>query len=152
MAKKKAVKKLWSLKLLVVLAMAGIVLLLVVALTGCAKTKIVVKPILRPVVASLGFEEGLVMRGQPDKRVHEVRQGDTLWGLAGREWGSPFHWPLIWKANRDYVVEPDWIEVGERLDIPEVPMTDVELSWAVGVAREWPKGGRARGEAAVPRP
>jgi len=51
-------------------------------------------------------------------RIYTVRSGDTLWDLAEDFLGSPWLWPLIWKANPSLVEHPHWIYPGESLYIP----------------------------------
>jgi nucleoid-associated protein YgaU len=67
--------------------------------------------------------------------VYEVRKGDTLWDISYKQTGSSFLWPLLWKANRDFVVDPDWIEIGDALDIPS-GWPEADLDWAVRLAGE----------------
>ncbi len=50
---------------------------------------------------------------------HEVRRGDTLWGLAGRYLANPFLWPQIYELNRQVIENPHWIFPGERLALPD---------------------------------
>ena len=54
-----------------------------------------------------------------------VHEGDTLWGLAGREYGNPYDWTRIWDANQGHVedngyafTDPGKIDVGWQLDVP----------------------------------
>ena len=54
------------------------------------------------------------------RTVHVVVEGETLWELAGRYYGNPFRWPVIYEANRGRVVDPDLIEIGWSLSIPGV--------------------------------
>ena len=50
-----------------------------------------------------------------------VRRGDTLSGLAEQYLGNSGRWPRIAAANADLISDPDHIEVGWRLTIPEQP-------------------------------
>ncbi|MEV4170172.1 tetratricopeptide repeat protein [Nonomuraea sp. NPDC049709] len=34
-----------------------------------------------------------------DERIYQVRKGDSLWGIADKELGSPRRWSKIWKLN-----------------------------------------------------
>jgi hypothetical protein len=54
------------------------------------------------------------------RTVHVVVKGETLWELAGRYYGNPFRWPLIFEANRDRISDPDLIEIGWSLSISGV--------------------------------
>ncbi|HSN90867.1 MAG TPA: chemotaxis protein CheW [Anaeromyxobacteraceae bacterium] len=55
---------------------------------------------------------------QPPGTIVTVQPGDTLWGLARRHRGNPFQWPVLHRANRTTVVDPDLIEPGQRLLVP----------------------------------
>jgi len=48
-----------------------------------------------------------------------VRRGDTLWGIAEREYGSGELWPRIYQANRGQIHDPDVIHTGQHLTVPE---------------------------------
>lgn len=57
----------------------------------------------------------------PKTRVVEVRAGDTLSGLAAEHLGKASSWPRLAAANQRLVSDPDHIEVGWRLDLPDPP-------------------------------
>jgi hypothetical protein len=46
-----------------------------------------------------------------------VEFGDCLWTISALKYHDPFMWPLIFKANRDQISDPDIIEVGQNLVI-----------------------------------
>nr|WP_255436493.1 LysM peptidoglycan-binding domain-containing protein [Tessaracoccus sp. MC1756] len=48
-----------------------------------------------------------------------VQEGDTLWHIAGAELGDPTRWPELHRANAATVADPDLIEVGWELRLPE---------------------------------
>ena len=57
----------------------------------------------------------------------EVRPGDTLWGIAGRELHNPRKWPVIWEANKDrreddgrLFTDPSLIQPGWELEVPGI--------------------------------
>ena len=51
---------------------------------------------------------------------YRVSRGDTLWGISGQRpiYDNPFMWPLIYKANRDKIQDPDLIEPNQVFAIP----------------------------------
>ena len=49
----------------------------------------------------------------------QVKDGDTLYDLSGLHLQDPMKWILIWRVNRDYVYDPDIIDVGEHLWLPK---------------------------------
>jgi hypothetical protein len=55
----------------------------------------------------------------PDRR-------DCLWRIAEYKfhYGDPWKWPMIWKANKDQIVDPDLIFPGQVFKIPPLNGTD----------------------------
>ena len=49
---------------------------------------------------------------------YEVKRGDTLSKIARQFYGDPSLYRKIFDANRDRLVDPDLIHVGEKLRIP----------------------------------
>ncbi len=49
---------------------------------------------------------------------YTVRSGDTLAGIAGREYGNYGCWPGIYAANSGSIRDPNMIYVGQTLAIP----------------------------------
>lgn len=47
-----------------------------------------------------------------------VARGQTLWGLAQKEYEDPYLWPWIYDANKASIRNPDIILVGQTLSIP----------------------------------
>jgi nucleoid-associated protein YgaU len=52
-------------------------------------------------------------------RVYEVVAGDSLSKIAKRFYGDASKYPKIFEANRDQVKDPDLIQPGQKLKIPE---------------------------------
>ena len=53
------------------------------------------------------------------KKVHIIKDGDTLWDLAGEYLGDNYLWPKLWEANK-YITKSHWIYPGDPLVIPGV--------------------------------
>jgi nucleoid-associated protein YgaU len=51
-------------------------------------------------------------------RVHNVVSGDTLSAMARKYYGDASKYNRIFEANRDQLSDPDKIQVGQRLKIP----------------------------------
>ena len=65
------------------------------------------------------------------QRRYVVQRGDTLNDLSQTYWGDPNLWPLIYQANEEAVVDPDFLTPGQELTIPEwlESGTPVEGQW-----------------------
>ncbi len=50
--------------------------------------------------------------------VYVVANGDSLWKLAGKHYGNPDAWPLIYKLNKDSIKNPHWIFPGQTITVP----------------------------------
>lgn len=120
-------------KLLVMFLVAA----LAVFFFGCA-AKQTVKPDTTPADTGTGAveEEATPV---PEGMKYVVQRGDTLWGISsmGKIYQDPFQWPLLFKANRDQVEDPDMIEVGQSLDVKKDFGSD-EISDAVQKAKDTP--------------
>ncbi|MFA5027815.1 MAG: hypothetical protein WC713_08040, partial [Candidatus Methylomirabilota bacterium] len=55
----------------------------------------------------------------PQDVLHEVQAGDELHVIAGYYYGDARQWERIWRANRDQVRNPNRIERGALLRIPD---------------------------------
>lgn len=54
-----------------------------------------------------------------EPRVYEVVAGDSLSKIAKRFYGDASKYPRIFEANRDQLKDPNVIQPGQRLRIPE---------------------------------
>ncbi|MGB4966266.1 MAG: LysM peptidoglycan-binding domain-containing protein [Microgenomates group bacterium] len=63
-------------------------------------------------------QEAAMTEQQEQKVTHTVVAGETLWSIAEKEIGSGYNAPDIAKANN--IADPNQIEVGTKLTIPEV--------------------------------
>jgi len=55
----------------------------------------------------------------PQDAIHEVMPGDDLRLIAGYYYGDTRQWERIWQANRDQISNPNRIERGALLRIPD---------------------------------
>lgn len=55
------------------------------------------------------------------ERVHVVQPGETLWRIAAQVAGDPQLWPVLYRANRDQIVDPSRLHPGQVLSIPDFP-------------------------------
>jgi len=65
---------------------------------------------------------------KPDVISYKVVRGDHLWGIAKKKehYGNGFAWPIIYKANRDQIKNPDLIYPDQVFKVP--PLTQEEKS------------------------
>ena len=67
------------------------------------------------------FAAALVLAAaSPDAIEHVVAPGDSLWSIAAQPdvYDDPYLWPVIYKFNRDQIVDPALIYPEQRLVIP----------------------------------
>lgn len=57
--------------------------------------------------------------GSGGGKTYTVVSGDTLWKIATRHYGKGNEYMKIFEANRDILDDPDKIQVGQVLKIPE---------------------------------
>ena len=65
---------------------------------------------------------------KPDVISYTVVRGDHLWGIAKKKehYGNPFAWPVIYKANREQIKDPDLIYPNQVFKVP--PLSEEEKS------------------------
>jgi hypothetical protein len=75
----------------------------------------------------------------PKRNSYIVQKGDTLWDIAGTPavLGENFRWPLLFKANRDQIIDPDLIEPAQDLTWKD-NYSAQEIEDAVTKAKETP--------------
>jgi hypothetical protein len=63
-------------------------------------------------------------------------KGDTLWRIAAKDsvYRNPLWWPLIYRANRAQIPDPDNLEVGQTLTV-ELNPDDASVNAAVKFAQ-----------------
>jgi nucleoid-associated protein YgaU len=62
---------------------------------------------------------------------YTVMRGDTLWGISGSQpiYANPFLWPMIYKANRDQIRDPDLIYPQQVFAIPrDIPEEEQQVA------------------------
>jgi nucleoid-associated protein YgaU len=54
------------------------------------------------------------------KGSHTVLKGDNLWSISESSdvYDDPFQWPVIYKANRDQIKDPDLIYPDQQFELP----------------------------------
>ena len=55
----------------------------------------------------------------PAARTYTVKSGDSLWKIAKQFYGKGSEWTRIHEANKDVIKNPDLIQPGWTLRIPE---------------------------------
>lgn len=63
----------------------------------------------------------------PKEIMYTVVKGDHLWGIAKKKehYANPFAWPMIYKANRDQIKNPDLIYPKQLFKIPNLTEEEV---------------------------
>ena len=62
---------------------------------------------------------GASVSGGQNSRTYTVQQGDSLSKISQQFYGDAHQYMNIFEANRDQVKDPDKIQVGQKLVIPE---------------------------------
>ena len=67
---------------------------------------------------------------------YTVVRGDNLWNISGKSsiYGDPYQWPLIFKANRSQIKDPDLIYPGQNFAIDRNASSS-EIDAAINHAR-----------------
>jgi hypothetical protein len=75
----------------------------------------------------------------PDCSNYTVVKGDTLWDIAAMDFAykDNFQWPLIFKGNRDRIVDPDLIYPKQDFCIRK-DFSDLEVQKAIKDASDTP--------------
>ncbi|MCX7698065.1 MAG: LysM peptidoglycan-binding domain-containing protein [Candidatus Goldbacteria bacterium] len=70
---------------------------------------------------------------------YTVVPGDCLWDISGKSfiYGDSFQWPLLFKANRDIIEDPDLIYPRQKLTVKR-NYTQAEIEDAIQKAKETP--------------
>jgi len=58
-----------------------------------------------------------------------VREGDTLYDIAGAIYGDPHLWPILWWFNTNRITNPDDIQEGMRIVYPkQLSLFEIEVA------------------------
>jgi LysM repeat protein len=95
----------------------SIVLLTAFSVAGCAttsKTQTADSSAVKPIVKTTR-----VQKSAPGTIT--IEKGQTLWSIArsGNGFGKACNWPLLYKANKTDVQDPDLIYPGQVLNVPK---------------------------------
>ncbi|MBU1610758.1 MAG: LysM peptidoglycan-binding domain-containing protein [Proteobacteria bacterium] len=101
------------------------IVLSLVASVGCAKKKVEPAPV-QVVVADQNVDKVLtpMQRYEQDYNnlpgMHTVTKGECLWWISEFKqiYNDPFMWPLIYKANKSQIKNPDLIYPGQSFTVP----------------------------------
>ena len=139
-----------ALKIMSLFALVGL-------LTGCPGPEKPTEEPTAPTVAPAA-EQPVVEQAPmaPANDTYLVVRGDSLWKISGKPdiYNNPYHWPLIYKANRDKIKDADLIQPGQELTIERgASSADVDAAvehaktrgaWSLGVTEESDKAYLAR--------
>ncbi len=65
---------------------------------------------------------------------YRVLPGDTLWGISRKQYGNPYLWSALYRANRDEISRPGLIYPGQWLDVPSARLASTGRHAARGGA------------------
>ena len=66
-----------------------------------------------------------MINGKAVPKVYQVKEGDDLWKIAEKVYGSGYNWVDLAKANK--LENPEVLFVNTKLNIPNVPVRTVTL-------------------------
>ena len=55
-----------------------------------------------------------------------IKKGDWLSKIAERKYGNPFRWPIIYRANRPEINNPNLIFPGQKIILPRIPENKIK--------------------------
>lgn len=62
---------------------------------------------------------------------HNVRRGDTLWGICGFYFQNPYQWPRVWSYNPQ-IQNPHWIYPGDQVRLKNANGTETVMASQAG--------------------
>ena len=51
---------------------------------------------------------------------YKVVRGDSLWKIAVRAYGDGYQWVKIWEENKSKIYNPNGLEIGMMISIPQI--------------------------------
>lgn len=57
---------------------------------------------------------------QAEQKMYTVVQGDSLYGISTKVYGTPRHYARIYELNRDRIKDPNTLQIGINLRLPEL--------------------------------
>lgn len=63
-------------------------------------------------------------------QTYVIRQGDSLWSIAGQLLNDPYRWPVLWEQNQ-YILDSHWIYPGDVLRFDGMALTGLDSDGAV---------------------
>jgi nucleoid-associated protein YgaU len=87
--------------------------------------------------ATIDFSTDAESQPKNKTAYYTIVEGESLFTIAGKKkvYGDALLWPLIYKANRDQIKDPQQIYPGQRLTIPR-DVSELEMEEARNTARE----------------
>jgi len=109
-----------------------------VAMNGCAAKRIEASEV--PQQAPSNEPAAITPMEATPASHYIVEKHDSLWAISGKPgvYGDSFDWPLIFKANRDQIQDPDLIYPRQVFKIEKNPGLE-ELNRAKQLAMDTPK-------------
>jgi len=91
-------------------------------------TCLILMLVLIPPALGIAMGEGDPEREGRGEKVYIVKEGDTLWDIAGEIYSDSYSWPFIWNQNLR-ILNPHWIYPGDVLYMGPPPMQGAEPGW-----------------------
>jgi len=64
------------------------------------------------------------------KKIYTVQSGDTLSGISAKVYNTSRHYQKIYEANKDQIDDPNTLQVGAKLVMPELPSKPAAVNGA----------------------
>lgn len=88
---------------------------------------------------------------KPDRDVHVVQPGDTLWDLSERYFGDPYHWPELWSFNPE-ITNPHWIYPLDQIRLTLGTLETDQAEQVVQQEQQQQAGGTSAGQPQLVEP